>query len=62
MIFVYSYKFQSSRGEYEDKKVLLSDSDTVWTAVRHMHMREAIDKLMLDFNKFLADNAVFQQG
>ncbi len=25
-----------------------------------MHMREAIDKLMADFNKFLQDNAVFK--
>ena len=57
--FVCSYKFQSSLGAYEDKKAVLSDADTVWTAVRHLHMREAIDKLMLDFNKFLADNQVF---
>jgi syntaxin-binding protein 1 len=58
--YVHSYKFQSSLGAYEDKKALLSDADTVWTAVRHLHMREAIDKLMLDFNKFLADNEVFK--
>ncbi|KAF8817446.1 Sec1-like snare protein [Phlegmacium glaucopus] len=56
----YSYKFQSSVGAYEDKTAVLSDADTVWTAVRHLHMREAIDKLMLDFNKFLEENAVFK--
>jgi len=39
---------------------VLSDSDNVWTEVRHMHMREAIDKLMADFNHFLEENAVFQ--
>ncbi|KAF5383619.1 hypothetical protein D9615_003550 [Tricholomella constricta] len=55
----YTYKFQSSIGAYEDKTATLTDSDTVWTEVRHMHMREAIDKLMLDFNKFLQENAVF---
>ncbi|KAF8906192.1 ras opposite [Gymnopilus junonius] len=55
----YSYKFQSSVGTYEDKVATLSDIDTTWTAVRHLHMREAIDKLMADFNKFLEDNAVF---
>ena len=54
------YKFQSSLGAYEDKTAVLSDADSVWTAVRHLHMREAIDKLMLDFNKFLEDNAVFK--
>jgi syntaxin-binding protein 1 len=54
------YKFQSSAGAFEDKTATLSDSDTVWTEVRHLHMREAIDKLMADFNKFLTDNAVFK--
>ena len=27
-----------------------------------MHMREAIDKLMSDFNKFLEENAGFKGG
>ncbi|KAK7056390.1 syntaxin binding protein 1 [Paramarasmius palmivorus] len=56
----YTYKFQSSVGSYEDKTATLSDADRVWTEVRHMHMREAIDKLMADFNKFLEENAVFK--
>ncbi|KAF9525353.1 Sec1-like snare protein [Crepidotus variabilis] len=56
----YTYKFQSSLGAYEDKTATLSDADNVWTVVRHLHMREAIDKLMTDFNKFLEDNAVFK--
>ncbi|KAG2011621.1 Ras opposite [Coprinopsis cinerea AmutBmut pab1-1] len=56
----YTYKFQSAIGAYEDKTATLSDADNVWTEVRHMHMREAIDKLMADFNKFLTDNAVFK--
>ncbi|KAG6902573.1 hypothetical protein C0995_014579 [Termitomyces sp. Mi166 len=56
----YTYKFQSSVGTYEDKTATLSDSDTVWTELRHMHMREAIDKLMADFNKFVQENAVFK--
>lgn len=60
ILFGQRYKFQSSLGAYEDKTAILSDSDTVWTMVRHMHMREAIDKLMADFNKFIQENAVFQ--
>lgn len=58
-VFYYRYKFQSSIGAYEDKTASLTDADSVWTEVRHMHMREAIDKLMEDFNKFLTENAVF---
>ncbi|KAG9312992.1 Sec1-like protein [Chiua virens] len=56
----YTYKFQSSIGAYEDKTATLSETDTVWTTVKHMHMREAIDKLMADFNKFLEENAGFK--
>ncbi|KAH9913550.1 Sec1-like protein [Epithele typhae] len=55
----YRYKFQTQTGT-EDKTATLSDADNVWTDIRHMHMREAIDKLMADFNKFLQDNAGFK--
>ncbi|KAH9951056.1 Sec1-like protein [Amylocystis lapponica] len=54
------YKFQTAIGAYEDKTAILSDNDNVWTALRHMHMRETIDKLMADFNQFLQDNAGFK--
>ena len=54
------YKFQTGAGTSEDKVATLSDADTVWTDVRHMHMREAIDKLMADFNKFMQENGVFK--
>lgn len=56
----YRYKFQTAVGAYEDKVATLSDLDSVWTDLRHMHMREAIDKLMADFNQFLQDNAGFK--
>ncbi|KZT51928.1 Sec1-like protein [Calocera cornea HHB12733] len=58
----YRFKFQTSVGASEDKIAVLSDSDQVWTRVRHLHMREAIDKLMIDFNKFLEENAGFKAG
>lgn len=54
------YKFQSSVGTYEDKTATLSDNDKLWTELRHMHMREAIDKIMGDFNKFTEEHAVFK--
>lgn len=56
----YSYKFQTAVGAYEDTTVTLSDADAVYTKVRHMHMREAIDKLILDFNDFLKEHAGFK--
>lgn len=56
----YMYKFQTAAGTFEDKTATLTDADNVWTEVRHMHMREAIDKLMADFNQFMQDNAGFK--
>jgi hypothetical protein len=53
------YQFQSSLGHFETKEARLSDADTVWTNVRHMHMRDAIDKLMADFNAFLKEHGGF---
>lgn len=54
------YKFQTAMGAYEDTTVTLSDTDAVYTEVRHMHMREAIDKLIGDFNEFLKEHAGFK--
>ncbi|KAL7409093.1 Sec1-like protein [Mrakia frigida] len=55
----YKYQFQSSLGHFDTKEAKLSDSDSVWTDVRHMHMRDAIDKLMGDFNGFLKEHGGF---
>lgn len=54
------YKFKTAAGVCEDTTVTLSDVDTVYTEVRHLHMREAIDKLVGDFNDFLKENAGFK--
>lgn len=58
----FRYQFQSSLGQYETKEAVFSDADNVWTDVRHLHMREAIEKLMVDFNAFLKENGVFNKG
>ncbi|KAJ7763556.1 Sec1-like protein [Mycena maculata] len=38
----YRYKFWAAGGKFEDKTATLTDEDTVWTEIRHMHMQEAI--------------------
>ncbi len=57
-----SYKFQTEVGKYENQTTTLSDADTVWTQVRHMHMGQAIEKLRNDFNQFLQEHAGFKGG
>ncbi|KAI0478759.1 Sec1 family protein [Xylariaceae sp. FL0804] len=45
--------------EAEEKDIELSDRDKVWVENRHRHMKDTIDKLMGDFQKFLAQNPHF---
>ena len=56
----YTYKFQTAIGAFEDKTATISDADATWTEIRHMHMADAINKLMSDFNQFMVDNAGFK--
>ncbi len=59
---IYKYKSKSGLGVTEQKVALLNEEDAIWTEVRHMHMKEAIDKLMGDFNKFTQEHSNFKQG
>ncbi|KAH6856562.1 Sec1-like protein [Chaetomium sp. MPI-CAGE-AT-0009] len=43
----------------EEKDMELVDKDTVWVNNRHRHMKDTIDKLMSDFQKFLDQNPHF---
>ncbi|GAB1318965.1 syntaxin binding protein 1 [Madurella fahalii] len=43
----------------EDKDMELLEKDTVWVSNRHRHMKDTIDKLMGDFQKFLDQNPNF---
>jgi syntaxin-binding protein 1 len=45
--------------EAEEKDMELSDKDKVWVDNRHRHMKDTIDKLMGDFQKFLDQNPHF---
>lgn len=43
----------------EEKEMELSDKDKIWVENRHRHMKDTLEKLVEDFNKFIADNAQF---
>lgn len=45
--------------EAEEKDMELTDKDKVWVENRHRHMKDTIDKLMGDFQKFLDQNPHF---
>jgi syntaxin-binding protein 1 len=42
-----------------EKDVEISDKDKIWVEHRHHHMKDTLEKIIGDFNKFLADNANF---
>jgi syntaxin-binding protein 1 len=54
------YKVKTALGAIEQKEALLNEEDPIWTEIRHMHMKEAIDKLMVDFNRFTSEHAGFR--
>lgn len=55
----YRYRFYTTEGKQEDKDATLSDEDAVWTAIRHLHIAEAIDKLSKDFQHHAGEAGAF---
>lgn len=43
----------------EEKEMEISEQDEIWVKNRHQHMKDTIEKLMGDFQKFMDDNPHF---
>ena len=43
----------------EEKKMELGEQDKIWVENRHLHMKDLLEKLVADFNKFRAENPQF---
>ena len=56
------YKYTNTVGGTENKEAILDENDPVWMSVKHLHMKDAIDTLMMDFNKFAQEHAGFNAG
>ncbi|CAK3877226.1 sec1 family superfamily [Lecanosticta acicola] len=46
----------------QEKDVEITEKDKLWVENRHRHMKDTIDKLMGDFQRFMKDNPNFTQG
>jgi syntaxin-binding protein 1 len=55
-LFARRYSFRNQNGEMEDKEAILSEDDKVWNEVRHMHMKDALDKLIADFKAYAGEH------
>ncbi|KAF2121458.1 Sec1-like protein [Lophiotrema nucula] len=56
-----TYKTVLNEGQpdAEEKDMELTDKDRIWVENRHKHMKDTIDKLMGDFQRFISDNPHF---
>ncbi|KAK4701832.1 hypothetical protein P7C70_g4396, partial [Phenoliferia sp. Uapishka_3] len=52
----YKYRFRNAEGQLEEKEAVLSNEDNVWNEVKHMHMKDALDKLIKDFKEYAGEH------
>lgn len=52
----YKVTINEGRTDQEQKDVVFGEKDKIWTANRHKHMKDTIERLMGDFQRFLDDN------
>ncbi|KAK4954155.1 syntaxin binding protein 1 [Elasticomyces elasticus] len=45
--------------QQEDKEIAIEEKDKIWTENRHRHMKDTIDRLMADFQRFIKSNPNF---
>jgi syntaxin-binding protein 1 len=52
----YKTLIKEGRPDQEEQDTEITENDRVWLETRHLHMKDTIDKLMSDFQSFLAKN------
>mmetsp|Transcript_85736 Transcript_85736/g.125463 ORF Transcript_85736/g.125463 Transcript_85736/m.125463 type:complete len:642 (+) Transcript_85736:75-2000(+) len=52
----YTYTSTNSKGQPVAKEVALNDDDPLWVQLKHMHIADAINHVIDDFNAFLKEN------
>lgn len=59
-----TYRMKINEGEpnQTEKDVEITDKDRIWVANRHTHMKDTIEKLMGDFQRFLDQNPHFTRS
>jgi hypothetical protein len=52
----YIYNFTTNTGSTQKKEVILGETDVLWPLLRHMHIADAIEWVIDNFNQFLTNN------
>ena len=58
---LYKTILNQGRPNQEEKEMELSENDKIWMENRHLHMKDLLEKLVADFNKFRAENPQFAE-
>ena len=58
-----TYQNTINRGQHNEqtKEVEIVEADKIWTANRHMHMKDLLGKIVDDFKKFREENPQFAE-
>ncbi len=55
----YRVTINEGQRDQEIKDIAISEKDKIWVENRHRHMKDVIEKLMADFQRFIKDNPNF---
>ncbi|TKA69182.1 hypothetical protein B0A49_04120, partial [Cryomyces minteri] len=55
----YRAKVNEGRPDEQEKDMEIGEKDKIWVQNRHQHMKDTIEKLMSDFQKFIDENPHF---
>ncbi|KAI9729291.1 MAG: vacuolar sorting protein VPS33/slp1 [Cirrosporium novae-zelandiae] len=58
---IYKTIINEGRPNQEEKEMEIGEKDKIWMENRHLHMKDLLEKLVADFNKFRAENPQFAE-
>ncbi|RUS20042.1 hypothetical protein BC937DRAFT_86503 [Endogone sp. FLAS-F59071] len=58
----YTYTFTQADGSSADKEVVIEESDSIYSSIRHLHIAECSDRLISQFNEFVNENKAAQSS
>ena len=58
---IYTTILNQGAPNQEERDMELGEKDKIWVENRHLHMKDLLEKLVADFNKFRAENPQFSE-
>ena len=58
---IYTTLLNPGVSNQEERDMELGERDKIWVENRHLHMKDLLEKLVADFNKFRAENPQFSE-